>query len=241
MSRIASRWVRLVLAPAVLLGCGDQEGEAQSAGPDSASPAQDPVVDLSQLGFDEGTMATAVIGVAEFSDFGCVYCAQFHTESYPTLHEEFVVPGEVLWKYVPISVAGFPNADMAGWTGICAGEMGAFARMRDHLFENREAWMAGDPDEARQLFESYAAELELDAGAFAECLDDPATSDRLERNNQVSRQAGVEGTPSFVIQGGLVSGAPPLADFRAALRRIIDQTRAATAPGADTANPGASP
>ena len=168
--------------------------------------------------------ASAAIEVADFSDFGCIYCANFHNGDYPVLYEEFVVSGDVLWKYVPISVGGFPNGDLAGVTGICADEIGAggdFGEMRDILFVERDDWMGATPTQARELFVSYAGTVGLEAEAFTACLDGDSAAERLERNNQMSRQVGVTGTPTFIVQGRPVRGAPPLEDFQNVLRRLI--------------------
>ena len=218
----------------LIAGCGGESGEAQSSELPASSPAQpgtaesQDVYDLRQIGINEGSVMTAAIGVVDFSDFGCIFCANFHSADYPTLHEEFVIPGEILWKYVPISIGGFPNGDLAGLTGICADELGrteGFARMRDHLFVQREEWLTSPPSEARDVFISYADQLALDVEAFTACLDGEAASARLARNNDIARQVGVTATPTFIVQGSPVRGAPPLADFQNVLRRLVAQSR----------------
>ncbi len=221
------RWAALLLVPALVSGCGSESGQAQDADAPAADVAQDPsqeVFDLSGIGIDEGSRMTSSIGVVDFSDFGCIYCANFHNGDYPVLHEEFVVPGDVLWKYVPISVGGFPNGDLAGVTGICADEVGAigdFAEMRDILFVERDDWLGSTPTQARELFVSYAETVGLEAEAFTACIDGDAAAERLERNNQMARQVGVTATPTFIVQGSPVRGAPPLEDFQNAIRRLI--------------------
>jgi protein-disulfide isomerase len=220
-----------------LLGCGGGDGEAQSSDPpvaDSPQAQQTPdpsqeVFDLRELGIDEGSVMTSAIGIVDFSDFGCIFCANFHTTDYPVLYEEFVASGDVLWKYVPISIGGFPNGDLAGVTGICADELGStqsFARMRDHLFENREEWLTAVPSEVAELFISYSEAVGLDRDAFAACLEGETAAARLQRNNAMARQVGVSATPTFIVQGSPVRGAPPLEDFQEVLRMIVAESRA---------------
>lgn len=229
-------------------GCGGESGEAQSAPAARAAsslppPGENPqdVFDLRQIGVNEGSVMTAAIGVVDFSDFGCIYCANFHNVDYPALHDEFVTSGDVLWKYVPISIGGFPNGDLAGLTGICADEIGrteGFARMRDHLFVQREEWLASPPDGAREVFVSYAEELGFDPDAFTACLDGEAASARLVRNNNIAHQVGVTATPTFIVQGSPVRGAPPLADFQNVLRRLVAESRGDPLPTGDPAGAG---
>jgi protein-disulfide isomerase len=226
------------------MGCAEDDGQADgaaeaAASPESAAaaapgeaPAQD-LLDLTQYGVDEGSVMTAVIAVVDFSDFGCIYCANFHLTDYPVLHEEFVVGGDVLWKYVPITIGNFPNGDLAGLTGICTNEIGpagSFSRMRDHLFIEREAWLNASPTDARALFVQYAGAMGLEAGAFEACLDGEAAAAELEQNNALARRVGVTGTPYFLIQGSPVRGAPRLEDFQEVLRRIVAEARGTAQP-----------
>ena len=242
-SRFALGGTWAVLCSVFLIsGCGGGSGEAQSAELPASSAVQpgtagsQDVFDLRQIGVNEGSVMTAAIGVVDFSDFGCIYCANFHSVDYPTLHEEFVTSGDILWKYVPISIGGFPNGDLAGLTGICADELGrteGFARMRDHLFVQREEWLTIPPSEAEEVFISYADQLEFDVEAFTACLGGEAALARLVRNNDIARQVGVTATPTFIVQGSPVRGAPPLADFQNVLRRLVGQSRGDPLPPED--------
>lgn len=234
------RVARAVLPLAVVAACSpageaaEADGapaEATAQSEEAQTPPQD-VLDLSQLGMDEGSRMTAVIAVVDFSDFGCVHCATFHANDYPALYEEFVEGGDVLWKYVPITLGGFPNGDLAGVSGLCVTDLGparSFGGMRDRLFEERETWLAATPADARELFIGYAAEFGIERSAFEACLDSDSAQDRLENNNEMARRVGVSATPYFLVQGSPVRGAPPLADFQRVLRQLVSDARAAQA------------
>ena len=237
-----------LLATLTVLGCGGESGQAQSSDPPDPNPTaaqdvdpQEEIFDLSELGIDEGSRMTSAIGVVDFSDFGCIYCANFHVEDYPALYEEFVLSGDILWKYVPISIGGFPNGDLAGVTGICADEVGrvnGFTAMRDQLFENREEWLGATPSDAPGIFLSYAEVVGLDPAAFSACLQGGTAASRLVRNNEMARQVGVTATPTFIVQGSPVRGAPALADFQQALRGLVGQMRTGAGAPQATGTPG---
>jgi len=207
-------------------GCGSEGGEARPV--DAAQgPAQEPeeqVVDLASLGFDEGDDDAALFGVVEFSDFGCVFCAGFHEETYPALHAEFVEPGQILWKYIPITIGGFPNGQMAGLAGICGGLLGEFAGMRDLLYQTREEWMEAEEGDVA-TFLDYAASVGLDRAEFQACLESEEAGEELVLNDAIARQIGVTGTPTFIVRGMPVQGAPPLDAFREALQGLVDEAR----------------
>lgn len=192
--------------------------------PQDTTPPSQQAHDVSRMGYDDGDAEEAVVRVIEFSDFGCVHCATFHTQSYPELHREFIATGDVLWKYIPISIGGFPNGELAAVAGECAGEQGRFAGLRDRLFEIREEWMAAE--DPITLFEDHAERVGLDRATFSECLQEgEGARRRIADQNQIAIQAGVRATPTFIVQGQPVEGAPPLEMFQEALREIIAEIR----------------
>lgn len=230
----AAPWPVRRIAPLLLVllalgGCGDSEANSQEAPePDAqvaADEAEQQVVDLTRVGHDEGDSEEAVLRVIEFSDYGCVHCANFHVESYPELYEEFVATGEVAWKYVPVTIGGFPNGEAAALAGECAGEQGEWPAMRDRIFELREEWMQSE--DAAGLLEDVATEVGLDVTEFRTCV---ASSEevraRLAEGNEIAQQIGVRATPTFIVAGQPVQGAPPLEAFQEGLRQMIAERRA---------------
>lgn len=207
---------------AVLPACDSNGGQAQQTPPD-APPPQEAPVNLAEMGYDEGDMEESVIWVVEFSDFGCVHCARFHAETYPEIYQEFVAAGDVAWKYIPITIAGFPNAEEAAVTAHCAADQGRFAEMRDHLYEQREEWFGAQG--ADGLFHGYARDVGLDADDFAACYVGDGARERLSEGNRVAAQIGIQGTPTFIVQGFPVQGAPPLEQFQEALRGMVAEAR----------------
>jgi len=164
---------------------------------------------------------TAPVGVVEFSDFGCPYCARFARNTLPTLRTEYVERGQVRWRYVPV-VMGFPGGDIMGAAAVCAAELGGravFWRVHD-LFYERQAGVRGP--EARPRVLDWLVELGLDRAALERCMDAPRTLGRLEANNKEAARWNVGGTPSFVINGVPMSGAYPTEFFRQILDTVLD-------------------
>jgi protein-disulfide isomerase len=223
-------------------GCGGAGGEAAPApdAPDEEASTQSPAppasqdVDLGRLGFNEGDMDRAAVRVVEFSDFGCIFCARFHMDDYPELHDEFIVSGDVVWKYVPITIGGFPNGEEAAIAGECAGAQDRFAPMRDLLFQRRDEWMA-ETEGVAELFRRYASDTGLDLEAWDACLAGDEAVERLAESNRVAVTIGVRGTPTFLVQGVPVQGAPPLESFQSALRDMIAEARAGAGPRRESA------
>jgi protein-disulfide isomerase len=223
-------WVAGVLFVA-LTACGGNDDEGSVARAASAEGTQGSVVDdepldLTGIVQDEGDPVHAPVVVIEFSDFGCVFCARFHSGSYAALRDEFVASGDVIWRYVPVTIGGFPNGDGAASTALCVADQTSFPGIRDRLYGAREVWLRQSAGEARQTFRGFAAEQAVDLSRWEACMDDPDTRRRLDTANRAAGAAGVGGTPSFLVQGFMVQGAPALENFQDALRQLVADVRA---------------
>ena len=56
-----------------------------------------------------------------------------------------------------------------------------------------------------------------DSNEFDKCLDDGKYEDEVKKDFQDGASAGVQGTPSFFINGNQLSGAQPYPAFQAAI------------------------
>jgi protein-disulfide isomerase len=77
-----------------------------------------------------------------------------------------------------------------------------------------------------------APELGLDAAAFNECLDSGKYASEVEKDIQDGTSYGVQGTPAFFINGLLVSGAQPFANFQALIDAALAGQPSSAVPSA---------
>lgn len=200
-------------------GRAESTGEPAS-GSASGSAADTQRVNISDLGVNTGQPG-APIQVVEFSDFGCPHCREFHLHTYPSLREEYVETGKVIWKYVPFVLGSFPNSLAATRASYCALEQDAFAAMRDRLFQNQREWMTTrDPTD---LFVGYARSLELDAQRLRSCLEEGRAEQRIQETLSVGREVGIQGTPTFFIEGQKLEGNRPVEFFRRVFDRMLEE------------------
>lgn len=155
----------------------------------------------------------APVTIVEFADFQCPYCRKAES----TLKE-------VLAKYegkVSLAYRDFPlqeihaNAEGASEAARCAGEQGKFWEYRDLLFSSATL--------DRSTLAGYAGTLGLNARDFNACLSANKYRAAVERDEIEGKQAGVDGTPAFFINGVPLTGAQPASAFEA----IIDRQLAA--------------
>jgi protein-disulfide isomerase len=156
----------------------------------------------------------APVTIIEFSDYQCPYCAQWYQQVYQELMDSY--PGQIKFVYRDNPIPSHPEAEPAAEAANCAGEQSAYWKFHDALFN-------GQYGLGRAAYEKYAADLRLNKTAFTECLDSHRFQDEVKADASDAAKAGINSTPSFVINGRLLIGALPIADFKT----VIDEELAA--------------
>ena len=147
--------------------------------------------------------ASAPVTVVEFSDFQCPYCARA-TPAVKELESSHPNDVRLVWKHLPLPF--HPNAMPAALAAEAAREQGGsqkFWAMHDKLFANQAAL-------SEATYEQYARELGLDQARFRKDVADPRLRARIQEDAQLAQTLGVNGTPTFVVNGEKVVGSAAL-------------------------------
>ena len=160
--------------------------------------------------------ANAAVTIIEFSDFQCPYCKR----ASPIMEEVLAqFPQDVRLVYRHLPLQSHSRARPAAQASVCADAQGRFWEYHDALFENPRA--LSDEDLVR-----YAGEVGLDVQSFETCLAGTESGDKVTRDAEAARSAGISSTPSFLVNGVLVSGAKPAAAFIEVIEKELERTRA---------------
>jgi len=180
---------------------------AQPAQPSQEAPSA-PSVDMNELIDDDAVKGDddAPVTIVEWSDFECSFCARFYSQTYGQIVDEYIDTGKVKLVFRDYPLGFHANAQKAAEATECAGEQGKFWEMHDKLFEGG---VKGGVDS----FKQFAADLGLDTAAFNDCLDSGEMEDEVKKDMADGQAAGITGTPGFIINGKLVKGAQPFANF----------------------------
>ena len=170
-----------------------------------------PVVSVDSTGPSKGPAGGSVT-IVEFSDFQCPYC-KTATATLEQVQRAYPDQVRLVFKHSPLPI--HPEAFMAAQAAVCAEEQNKFWEYHDRLFSSS--------DFSRQALKSYANELKLDSKSFETCLESEASRTAVSKDLQEAKKIGVQGTPTFVINGRVMRGAISLEAFKAA----IDQELAA--------------
>lgn len=130
----------------------------------------------------------------------------------PQILNTYVQAGQIRYEFKNFPLNFHTEAQKAAEAAECAGEQGQYWEMHEALFEGQQRW-SGQPD-AEAIFKELATELELDQGQFDSCLDGGKYGDQILQDLQEGSAEGVSSTPTFLINGGLFSGAQPFEAFQ---------------------------
>lgn len=133
----------------------------------------------------------APMTIVEYSDFECPYCGRAHPIIQQVLRE-FEGRVRVVFRHFPLST--HPHAMPAARAAVAAGNQDHFWEMHDLLFEHQQQL-------EQEHLERYAEQLGLDMVRFRADLDSSETQARVEADKEDGRRHGVEGTPSFFVNG----------------------------------------
>jgi protein-disulfide isomerase len=172
----------------------------------AAAPLSSEPVDIETAGRPAIGPADAEVTIAEFVDFQCPFCRNFHLETRPRLLEKYGDRIRLVSLHFPLSI--HPLAIPAARAAECAFEGGRFAAYQDALFKNQEGLTAA-------RLPQLAADVGLDSAEFEDCLSNPRTARAVSEDESDGRALGVTGTPTFFIDGRRLVGALPYAQFSA--------------------------
>lgn len=181
-----------------------------------AGEAPEPLADI-VLGEED-----APVTVIEYASFTCSHCGDFATNSFPKLKAEYIDSGKV--NYVQRDV----YFDAVGlWAGILAHcDSAKYYPIAETLLTTQEKWLTpvktGDEaaDNLRKIgLASGMTDEQMDA-----CWNDEKMVEQLVSTYQTNAMKdGVEGTPTFIIDGEKVPNQP-----WPELKKIIDAKLADT-------------
>ena len=183
----------------------------------AAQPTPTPPIVVENVSADDDSSwgpDDAPVTIIEFSDFQCPYCARFFLQAYPQIKQEYEGKIKFVFRDFPLTSI-HQYAQKAAEAAGCANDQGKYWEYHDLLWTKQEAL---DVDSLK----SYAADLGLDTGAFNECLDSGKYASEVQKDIQDGDSYGVQGTPAFFINGLLVSGALPFANFKAVIDAALE-------------------
>ncbi len=141
-----------------------------------------------------------------FSDFQCPFCATADksVKQFMTKHQDKVT---LVYKYFPLTQI-HPEALPAARAAWAANKQGKFWEYHDALYTNQAKL-------GEAFYLQTATSLKLDLNKFN--ADRKIADNAIVEDFRLGRKLGIDGTPTFIINGEVVTGAASLADLEKAL------------------------
>jgi protein-disulfide isomerase len=152
----------------------------------------------------------APVTLVEYGDYECPYCGA----AYPIVKEVQARLGEKLrfvFRNFPITTS-HPHAEQAAEAAEAAASQDRFWEMHDVLYENQKRLR--DPD-----LRDYAEQLGLDLEKFDQDLAEHVHAARVREDFMSGVRSGVNGTPTFYINGARYDDSYEADSLLAALER----------------------
>lgn len=169
--------------------------------------------------------ADAPVTLVEFSDFQCPYCRSFYNETFSQIKEQYVDTGKVKFVYRDFPLSFHDGAVPAALAAECARDQGGddiFFAMHDLIFEGQNELGDGTVKIPNESLMSYAEELSLDMNEFKDCFESEKYIEEISDDFNEGQRIGITGTPGFVLEGELISGAQPFSVFSSAIDKALD-------------------
>lgn len=159
----------------------------------------------------------APVLMIEYASLTCPHCANFHATVLPSLKREYIDTGKValVFRDFPLDGAALRAAMLAQ----CAGP-GRYFGFIDVLFDRQRNW-AADQDVIGAL-KRIAALGGMSGAGFDACLANKDIETAIIQERLEAEQVfKINSTPSFVVDGGTLSGGKSFEELKAVLDPLL--------------------
>jgi protein-disulfide isomerase len=167
---------------------------------------------------------SAKVTVMEFSDFQCPFCKRAE-DSVNEVMKNYGDKIKFVWRNMPLPM--HPDAPLAAQASMEAFKQkgsDGFWKMHDLLYANQPSQQKQDGLK-REALDGYAQQLGLNMDKWKTALDTQSHKAEVDADAKVGNDAGINGTPAFIINGYFINGAQPFTKFRKVIDRALAEAK----------------
>jgi protein-disulfide isomerase len=181
----------------------------------TADPGKAVMQKISLKGEPSKGPADAKVTIVEYSDFQCPFCSRGYNTMEKQVLPQYADKVRFYYKHYPLPF--HPWAEAGAVAAECAKQQkpDAYWKVYSGLFENQGQISA---DNVKAKATEFMADTGVDMNAWNDCYDNKKSLPQVKAQMAEGSSVGVRGTPGFIINGRLVSGAQPFESFK----NIID-------------------
>lgn len=175
-------------------------GEAAPAAVEKTSDGEDSLLVREDSQVVGEPARSGDVTMVEFLDFECEACGAVYP-AVEQLRAEYDGRVTFVARYFPLP--GHVNAEPAARAVESAARQGEFEAMYQMMYETQAEW-GESQDSKDDLFRSYAEDLGLDMEQYDADFASPEVAARVQRDVEDGMELGVQGTPTFYLDGELL-------------------------------------
>lgn len=168
-------------------------------------------VDVSKIKLEGAVVRGKLYAPVYIIEFGCYSC-HYTREAEGALNAILRNYTDVKLFFLDVPLEIHPFSVEAGEGAICAGEQGRYWEYHDLLFEKQS-----EINESNIL--AFAQDLRMNMALFKKCLNASSTKEQIEMMQKNAFNAGVYGTPTFVIGEKVLVGPQSYEEIEKALKK----------------------
>jgi protein-disulfide isomerase len=165
--------------------------------------------------------ASAAVTLIEYGDYQCPYCVQFFSETQPQILQNYVNTGKVRVVFRDFAFLGAESTAAAN-ASQCAEDQNKLWAYHDALYaakltDDNKGGTEDDGFYTTAEFLKLAQQVGLNISTFTSCVNNNTDANIVAQEKSAAAAAGINSTPSFIVNGQTITGAQPYSVFQAAL------------------------
>lgn len=157
--------------------------------------------------------------VVEYSSPTCLHCSYYHKEIYPKIKSKYIDSGKIAYVIRPF-IGNKQDLDSAILARCVSRD--SFEKIVDILYKKQDSWAFHS--NYREVLANIGEIAGLSQGDYQKCLNDEELSDFLINHTRAaSHLSGFMGTPSFMVDGVLMSASYTLENLSNAIDIAIEK------------------
>jgi protein-disulfide isomerase len=154
---------------------------------------------------------SAPVTVVMFQDLTCGMCKHAFNTIFKGVEKKYIPTGKVRFIFAEYPLYGANSFDgQLGNAALCANEKGMYRKFIEAAYQTPH-------DGSSKIIENFSKSLKEKSAWFEKCVKENRHLAQVAKDFELGKQLGVEGTPTFFINGKPFSNTPEFAPFEAGL------------------------
>jgi protein-disulfide isomerase len=169
--------------------------------------------------------ANAPVTLIEYGDYQCPYCGEFFSETEPQIIQNYVSTGKVRMVFRDFAFLGAESTAAAN-AAQCAEDQNSLWAYHDALYSAKVADDNKGGTEDDNFFTTtellkLAKQINLNIPTFTTCITSSTDAAIVTQEKTDGANAGINSTPTFLLNGQMITGAEPYSVFQQALNAAL--------------------